>query len=195
MISEKVSRETYEKLKLYKDLLLKWQKAVNLVSRETLRDVWNRHILDSLQTASYISGKKVLDVGSGGGFPGMVLAITGKFSVTCVDSDRKKMLFLSEVARVTDTNVNIITSRIEDVKTGDFDTVCARGFSSLADLIEITSHFAGEGVFLKGARLQDEIEKAQSSFCFQYKIHQSETDDRGKIIVVDSIKRKVSRET
>jgi 16S rRNA (guanine527-N7)-methyltransferase len=188
VIKENVSRETFEKLGIYVDLLLKWQKAVNLVSRETLDDVWNRHVLDSLQLVSYVSGEKVLDVGSGGGFPGMVLAITGKFSVTCVDSDRKKMLFLSEVARLTETPVNLITSRIEDVQAKDFDTMCARGFSDLSHLIMITHQFAKVGVFLKGKQWQKEIKKAETLFDFQYQTYQSEVDDDGKIIVVDSIR-------
>ncbi|MDR1333822.1 MAG: 16S rRNA (guanine(527)-N(7))-methyltransferase RsmG [Holosporaceae bacterium] len=189
MIRENVSRETSEKLEIYVNLLLKWQKGVNLVSRETLDDVWNRHILDSLQLISYISGEKVLDVGSGGGFPGMVLAITGKFSVTCVDSDRKKMLFLSEVARVTETPVNLITSRIEEVQTRDFDTMCARGFSDLSHLIMIANQFAKVGVFLKGKQWQEEIRKAQLSFDFRYQTHKSKIDDNGKIIIVDSIRK------
>jgi 16S rRNA (guanine527-N7)-methyltransferase len=169
---------------------LKWQKAVNLVSRETSDKIWERHILDSLQTVPHISGKTVLDVGSGGGFPGMVLAISGKFTVTCVDSDRKKMLFLSEVARVTGTEVNLITDRIENIKTEKFDTVCARGFAELSKLLEITDRFAKTGVFLKGKQWQDEILKAQSLFVFQYEAYQSKTDNFGKIIVVNSIRKR-----
>jgi 16S rRNA (guanine527-N7)-methyltransferase len=191
VINDSVSRETYEKLEIYKNLLLKWQKAVNLVSRETLGDIWNRHILDSLQIIPYISGKKVLDVGSGGGFPGMVLAISGKFSVTCVDSDRKKMLFLSEVARATGTDVDIITDRIENLQTKDFGTVCARGFAELSDLVAITGKFAKTGVFLKGQKLQDEISNAKSLFIFKYEIHESIVDSRGKIIVIDSVQKRV----
>jgi 16S rRNA (guanine527-N7)-methyltransferase len=190
VIRENVSRETLEKLEIYVELLLKWQKAVNLVSRETLDDVWNRHIRDSLQLLPYISGEKVLDVGSGGGFPGMVLAITGKFSVTCVDSDRKKMLFLSEVARLTETPVNLITSRIENVQQRDFDTMCARGFSELSQLILITHQFAKIGVFLKGKQWQKEIKKSELLFDFQYQVHSSEVDCDGKIIIVDSIRKR-----
>jgi 16S rRNA (guanine527-N7)-methyltransferase len=190
VIDINVSRETHKKLRIYQDLLLKWQKVVNLVSRETLDDVWDRHILDSLQIVPYISGKNVLDVGSGGGFPGMILAITGDFSVTCIDSDRKKMLFLSEVARETETSVNLITGRIEDFTAENLDTVCARGFSALSYLITITQRFAKTGVFLKGAKLQDEIKRARQFFDFKYTIHQSKTSDSGKIIVADSIQKR-----
>ena len=134
-----VSRETLDKLEIYKNLLVKWQNALNIVSRGTLEAFWNRHILDSLQIIDKIQGKTVLDVGSGGGFPGMVLAICSDFQVTCVDSDSKKMLFLEEVARLTGTKVKILTSRIEDISE-NFDTICARGFASLRKLIFLEAH-------------------------------------------------------
>ncbi|GHT97505.1 hypothetical protein FACS1894126_1670 [Alphaproteobacteria bacterium] len=107
-----VSRETYEKLEIYKGLLFKWQNAVNLVSRGTLDDFWNRHIVDSSQIVDLMSGNKILDIGSGAGFPGMVLAIYGNFGVACLDSDSKKCLFLEEVARLTETSVSIQNIRI-----------------------------------------------------------------------------------
>ncbi|MDR1983033.1 MAG: 16S rRNA (guanine(527)-N(7))-methyltransferase RsmG [Holosporaceae bacterium] len=183
-----VPRETYEKLEIYRNLLLKWQKAINLVSRGTLHDVWMEHILDSLQIAPYIQGKKVLDVGSGGGFPGMVLAIAGDFSVTCIDSDRKKMIFLAEVARATETKVELLTERIEKLQADNFDTVCSRGFSELSSLLKITNRFSAAGVFFKGSKLNKEIEKARLLFDFQYEIYPNKVKDHGEIVVVRSVK-------
>jgi 16S rRNA (guanine527-N7)-methyltransferase len=184
-----VSRETQEKLELYVRLLTKWQSTINLVSRGTLSDVWRRHILDSLQIVPFIEGTKILDVGSGGGFPGMVLAIYGKFFVTCLDSDRRKMLFLSEVARATDTEVTIITDRIENLADPEFNTVCARGFSELVNLLNITKKFAplGRGVFLKGATLNQELQRARWRYDFEDEIHPSRTNDDGRIVIVHSI--------
>jgi len=191
-MNENVSRETYEKLEIYKSILFKWQKAINLVSRGTLDNVWKRHFQDSLQIIPYIRGKKILDIGSGGGFPGMVLAIAGNFSVTCIDSDRRKMLFLSEVARATKVEVSLVTDRVENLQIFDFDTLCARGFSELSGLLELVDKFSSLkcGVFLKGARLDEEIDKARSLFDFRYDIFNSKTDDRGKIIVVSEVKKK-----
>jgi 16S rRNA (guanine527-N7)-methyltransferase len=187
-----VSRETYEKLELYEKLLLKWQNSVNLVSRETLNNIRKRHIEDSLQIIPYILGKKVIDIGSGGGFPGMVLAISGKFSVTCVDSDRKKMVFLSEVARITKTDVCLFVDRVENLLQNDFETVCARGFSKLSTLLTITDQLSStkHGVFLKGANFENEIEEASLLFDFEYDIYPSKTDKRGRIIVVNSIQKR-----
>ncbi|MDR2157840.1 MAG: 16S rRNA (guanine(527)-N(7))-methyltransferase RsmG [Holosporaceae bacterium] len=192
MIPFNVSRETYEKLETYKNLLLKWQKAVNLVSRGTLDDIWNRHIADSLQIIPYVEGKKVLDVGSGGGFPGMVLAIAGDFSVVCVDSDRKKMLFLAEVARAANAKVTLITERVENLSMNGFDTICARGFSELSNLLKIVDKFSAAkyGVFLKGAKLNEEIERAKILFDFQWEVYPSKTDCNGKIVLVRSLRRR-----
>ena len=187
-----VSRETLDKLEIYKNLLVKWQNALNIVSRGTLEAFWNRHILDSLQIIDKIQGKTVLDVGSGGGFPGMVLAICSDFQVTCVDSDSKKMFFLEEVARLTDTKVTILTSRIEDISE-NFDTICARGFASLRKLIFLLSKHADCGVFLKGEKLNQELTEAQKYYDFKYKIYDSETEVSGKIIVVrDVIVKKIT---
>lgn len=182
-----ISSQLRDKFEIYKALLFKWQKAVNLVSNNSLEDFWNRHISDSLQIVPYIYGNKVLDVGSGGGFPGMVLAMTGKFNVTCVDSDSRKMTFLSEVARQTNTQVNLINDRIEKIRESNFDTVCARGFSSLKKLLEITLQRGQVGVFLKGLKLSNELEEAQHFFDFQYQIYPSRTDKTGNIIVVSDI--------
>ena len=184
-----VSRETLDKLEVYKQLLEKWQKAVNIVSRGTLEFFWDRHILDSLQILTYIKGKTVLDVGSGGGFPGMVLAICTNFQVTCLDSDMKKMLFLEEIARLTSTNVRILTMRIEDLQE-KFDTVCARGFSSLKNLISVTLTHSQYGVFLKGCKINQEIDEAKKYYNFKYESFQSETNPSGNIIVVNNIVEK-----
>ena len=189
-----------DNLEIYKNLLLKWQKAINLVSRGTLDNIWTRHIEDSLQLIPFIKGQSVLDIGSGGGFPGMVLAIVSQeidflkefdisdtFDVTCIDSDQRKMLFLSEVARQTSAKANIITDRAENIK-GNFDTVTARGFASLKILIEFTKKYSNYGVFLKGEKVNQEIDEANESFNFEYEIFDSMTDKSGRIVVVHDIK-------
>ena len=196
---EHLPRDVRNNLKIYKSLLLKWQKAINLVSRGTLNDVWTRHIEDSLQLLPFLRGKRVLDIGSGGGFPGMVLAVVSQnveflkqfeisesFNVTCVDSDQRKMTFLSEVARQTSTKVDIISDRIENVE-GKFDTLTARGFSELKVLIKFAKKYSNYGVFLKGKKVEQEIENASKFFRFDYEIFKSITDESGRIILVYNI--------
>lgn len=186
-----VSRETLSKFEEYGQLLTKWQRALNIVSRGTIDDFWSRHLLDSLQLMKYIPEEsRILDVGSGGGFPGMVLAMSGLFDVTCVDSDTKKTIFLEEVARITGTHVTIMNYRIENI-TEHFDVITARGFSSLDNLIDIVYRLsASQGVFLKGKKIKEEIESAQKKYDFKSDIFGSETSDDGNIIVVKSVEKK-----
>lgn len=197
---ERLSEKIKNNLEIYKSLLLKWQKAINLVSRGTLDNIWTRHIEDSLQLIPFLKGSSVLDIGSGGGFPGMVLAMVSQeveflkqfninecFDVTCVDSDQRKMLFLSEVARQTSTKANIVTDRIENID-GKFDAVTARGFAELKVLIGFAKKYSDYGVFLKGEKIQQEIKDAQKFFDFEYEIFNSITDKSGRIIVVYNIK-------
>ncbi|MDR3179610.1 MAG: 16S rRNA (guanine(527)-N(7))-methyltransferase RsmG [Holosporaceae bacterium] len=184
-----VPRGTYEKLEIYRDVLLRWQRAVNLVSRGTLDDFWQRHIIDSLQIIPFLRGKKILDIGSGGGFPGMVLAMCGNFDVTCLDSDTKKSLFLEEVARLTKTTLNVTAERIENFSNNDFDTVTARGFADLTNLLKYTAKHSknGYGVFPKGAKFAEEIIEAKKIYNFNCSVFDSQTNRNGKIMVIENI--------
>ena len=190
---ERLSDDVICRLRLYEQTLLKWQKAINLVSRGTLSDIWHRHIEDSIQILPFVDGERVLDIGSGAGFPGMVLAILGRrpdarlLNVTCVDSDNRKTLFLEEVARITQTKVTILCKRIEEVNE-KFDVVTARGFAELKVLLRISKEHAKYGVFLKGANFQQEINEALKEFDFEFEIIPSKTDSMGRIIIVRNIR-------
>ena len=181
---EHLSKNVKDNLEIYRNLLVKWQKAINLVSRGTLDDFWKRHVEDSLQLRPFLRGESVLDVGSGAGFPGMVLAISNPaIKVTCLDSDNRKIQFLSEVSRLTATKVSLISDRVQNLDT-KFDTLVSRGFAKLDVLMELTLKHSGYGVFLKGAALDDEIAEAKKKFSFKYEIFKSVTDDSGKIIII-----------
>lgn len=184
-----LSPQKIEKLKIYHDLLLKWQKAINLVSRGTLEDFWSRHIHDSLQIIPYLKGDTILDIGSGGGFPGMVLAIVSNLNVTCLDSDIRKMQFLSEVSRLTETKVNLVNMRVENFTEKHFDTICARGFSELKNLLSLVSEHSRlkYGVFLKGKSVEKEIGEALKLHDFHYTIKESETSKEGCILIVEDV--------
>ena len=112
-----VSRETFNKFKIFIEVLLKWQKSVNLISNSTINTIWKRHFLDSAQLYTYSQDIKgnILDIGSGAGFPGMILAMMGNNNVNLIESDQKKCIFMREVARLTNTKVKIYNCRIEDL--------------------------------------------------------------------------------
>ena len=120
-----VPHETFEKLSAYVDLLLKWNSKINLISKNTVDEVWIRHILDSAQIIKYIEDKsyRVLDVGSGAGLPGIILSILGVENITLVDSDQRKCSFLLEAARLLNLKLKVINDRVENICDKEFD-VC-----------------------------------------------------------------------
>jgi 16S rRNA (guanine527-N7)-methyltransferase len=192
-----VSRETLEKFELYGHLLLKWQKAINLVGPTTLTDVPERHFFDSAQMFRYITNVdcKLADLGSGAGFPGMVLAMLGVKEVHLVESDIRKATFLREVSRETKTPVTIHDVRIEDCQIPDLDVITARALAPLKDLFVHMDGLTTEGhpvygLFAKGMQHQEEIDKAKKQWEFGLESFASETDLSGKILRVTNLKRK-----
>ena len=162
-----VSRETIEKFQLYLTLLEKWQRRINLVSKSTLADAWQRHILDSGQLAAYYppQTRQILDVGSGAGFPGLVLAIMGGVTVDLVESDQRKAVFLSTVIRELGLPAKVHNQRIETMPNLCPDVITARALApvpKLLNLIETQIHSDGVCLFLKGASVEDELTNLQS---------------------------------
>ena len=162
-----VSRETIEKFQLYLTLLEKWQRRINLVSKSTLADAWQRHILDSGQLAAYFppQTRQILDVGSGAGFPGLVLAIMGGVKVDLVESDQRKAVFLSAVIRELGLPAKVHNQRIETMPNLCPDVITARALApvpKLLNLIETQLHSDGVCLFLKGASVEDELTNLQS---------------------------------
>lgn len=175
-----------EKTQIYHHLLSKWGKKLNLISLSTLSNAAERHFKDSTQLLNLIrKGSSVLDLGSGAGFPGMVLAIHG-LNTTMVESDQKKCIFLENVSRETKTPTKIVCSRIETVTLGSFDIITSRGLASLGKLISISQRFAKKeetkGIFLKGASVEKEIQELTEEEQKRIKIHQSSTNKDSKIV-------------
>ena len=162
-----VSRETIDKFQAYLTLLEKWQRRINLVSRSTLADAWQRHILDSGQLAAHYPLKtgQILDVGSGAGFPGLVLAIMGDVMVDLVESDQRKAVFLSTVIRELGLPAKVYNQRIETMPNLRPDVITARALASvpkLLNLIETQMSAKCVCLFLKGASVEDELTNLQS---------------------------------
>lgn len=192
-----VSRETIDRLKHYQHLLETWQKKLNLVSSSTLRDGWERHFLDSLQLLPYIpnDAKTLIDLGSGAGFPGLVLAIVRSetLSVTLIESDFKKCVFLENVSRETISSVKILCQRIESIeKSRKGDVITARALTSLDHLLQYSFPLMEEDsicLFLKGKDFEKEIADAEKKWKFDLEIFPSLTDSNARILKIKHLTR------
>lgn len=192
-----VSRETFSKLEIYHKSLLEWQNRFNLVSKNSLDDAWNRHFIDSVQLVRYIpeNANSLLDMGSGAGFPGMVLAIlfsdkTPYLKTTLVESINKKTLYLNHVKEITSTNVEIINGRVEQIKNRKFDVITSRAMTSLSDLFGYAYPLLnpkGLCIFPKGKSWHEEVDMAKNNWNFNFKVFDSETSEEGKILLINNL--------
>ncbi len=160
-----VSRETLDRLIVYAELLAKWQRRINLVGRSTLNELWRRHMLDSAQLLPLIpdGARCLVDLGSGAGFPGLVLAILGIPEVHLIESDGRKAAFLREVSRETSTPLHIHVSRIEQIEPFVADVVTARALAPLPKLLDLAGPFTGRQtvlLFPKGQDVDRELTEA-----------------------------------
>ena len=182
-----------EKFIAYERLLKEWATKMNLVAPSTLNDIQTRHIQDSAQLAKYLpKNVNVIDLGSGAGFPGVVLAIMG-WNVTCIESITKKTNFLSALKeKLNLQNLTIVNDRIENflsktpVNAGDF-IFTARAFAPLVKILDYTHKTKCQLFLLKGREIESEIQLAKTKYKFDYKLYKSETGD-GYIIYIFNIK-------
>lgn len=193
-----VSRESFEKLKAYHALLLKWQKAINLISPKTIQDSWQRHFIDSAQLAEYIpdSVKTIADLGSGAGFPGLVLAIMRPdLGVHLVESDERKAQFLRTVSRETQAPVMVHNERIEKIESLKPGLVTARALADLGALFEYCEDWAMQNpdlkmLFLKGRNYAEEVAAAREIYDFDIAEHESQTSGESRILFISGLKRR-----
>ena len=192
-----VSRETSERLCIYSELLQKWSPRINLVSPTSLEDAEKRHFSDSLQIASLCpeNAKTWVDMGSGGGFPGAVVAIALEntdLEVTLIESDQRKATFLRTVSRETDCKFTVIAERIENVRPQNADVVSARALSNLTDLFGFASRHMntyGTALFHKGASWRSEVKEAENKWRFTCKAHKSKTNADAVILEIGDLAR------
>ena len=192
-----VSRETLNGFYEYETLLSKWNEKINLVSKNTLVDIWERHFLDSGQIIKHVeaSGKRWVDVGSGAGFPGLVVALLLRdrkidCDLVLVEKNPKKGFFLKEVIRKLNLSVEVVNDNIDNLEPLNADILTARAFSELNNLIEIAfRHRKKEGIclFLKGENYRIELDKTLNYWFFDYDIVDSLSSSSGKIIRVKKI--------
>lgn len=189
-----VSRETIEKLEIYISLLQQWNKKINLVSQQGMEQVWKRHVYDSFQLIRYLdsSVKSIADLGSGGGFPGLILALSTDIPVILIESDMRKTIFLREVLRQTKTQATVLCQRIENVNAISADVVTARALTSLTQLLEFSKNILNKNgycLFLKGRSVNLEIEEVQKDWKINYKTFSSQTNADGVIVKINQFER------
>lgn len=201
-----VSRETADRLATYADLLRQWQPTINLVAPSTLDAVWDRHLADSAQVLAIALEdrpdiRQWVDMGSGAGFPGLVVAILlaehGLGRVTLIESDSRKAAFLAEVGRRTGVSVDIRTRRIENAATRinlpPAEIVSARALAPLVRLLELSSPYLapqGLAVFLKGRGWEEEVRAAEVDWVFSARAVPSRTEAEARVLVLRDIARR-----
>jgi 16S rRNA (guanine527-N7)-methyltransferase len=194
----RVSRETLTRLEAYAALLAQWNERINLVARDSLRDPWRRHFLDSAQLLPLIpkGAGSLIDLGSGAGFPGLVLAILGVPGVELVESDVRKCAFLREAARIAQGPVTIHNTRIEALPAHPVGVVTARGCAPLDRLLLLAQGLIGPHtccLFLKGERAEEELTAARRAWNMTASLHPSRSDPRGVIVALEQIARRPER--
>lgn len=189
-----VSRETFNKLERYVDLLIERNQELNLIGKNTIQNVWERHILDAIQLKGVITTPTagLLDIGSGAGIPGVVLSIIGCPDVTVVESRAKKARFLEEASSLSESKIEVINNRIENVEPRADIVVTARAVASLDKLFSLCfEHIsaASQTIFFKGAKYKSEIEEAKKQWSFAYKVTASITSSDSVLIEIMDLKR------
>lgn len=197
-LASNVSRETLARLKLFVSLLEDWNRRHNLVSRSSLAAVWQRHVWDSAQLVDLIPPKaeNLVDLGSGAGFPGVILAALlaerVQFRTVLYEATRKKCEFLAATAERMGLVLEVRGARIEDAPPEIFDVVTARACAPLPRLLLYAEPFQGQdtrNLFLKGQNVGAELTEAHKSWSMRVEKHPSRSDPSGSILVIEGLRR------
>lgn len=194
-----VSHETLRALECYAERLKKWQAKINLVGSATLPDIWRRHFLDSGQLVPLHrerhpdqSAPVWVDLGSGAGFPGLVISLLSGWTVHLIEKSAKKCAFMRQVIRETSAPAIVHQGRIEGLDLGQADVVTSRALAPTADLIEMSAPFLHEETeiwLLKGQHVDEELTKASISWNMQTEIINSLSDPTGRIVRIRNLSR------
>ena len=191
-----VSRETIERLRVFEQLAQKWTKKINLVSANDVSQIWERHIVDSVQIYDLAPNEgDWLDIGSGGGFPGLVAAIIAKEksperSFVLVDSDQRKCAFLRTVSRELGLKVQVFAERVEKMEPKDVNVLSARALDDLNGLLShMERHVSNSGIalFPKGTRWKKEHEDARKHWSYTLEVIKSETNPEATILKIKEL--------
>jgi 16S rRNA (guanine527-N7)-methyltransferase len=189
-----VSRETHERLAAYAELLLRWNTRIRLIGGGHPAQVWSRHFEDSLQLSGLVppTTHRAIDLGSGAGFPGLVLAIVTGIPFDLIESDHRKSAFLREAIRVTGAPAEVVTARIEDHRSAPVRLVTARALAPLPRLLALSERFLlpdGHALFPKGANAALELTEARKQWQMQVREVRSRTSGESTILDITGLRR------
>lgn len=191
----KVSSEQFEALKCYVDFLIDYNNKINLIGKSTIEDIWNRHIIDSIQLAKLIENKncKIADLGSGAGLPGIPLSIVGFTNMTLFEKSPRKCEFLELAKRYSANEITVRNENLYDVVDKSFDLIVSRAMANINLLLTFSQQLAGKNaelVFLKGKKIYEELEEAEKFWNIEYRLFDSVTSNEGKIIKITKFSKK-----
>lgn len=187
------SSDVKNKLIQYQDLILKWNKKINLISKNTEKDIWNRHIIDSAQLFFHISQEDIIcDIGSGAGLPGIVLSIMGIKNSILIESDMRKSIFLNQAKNISDNNISILNERVEDFQSDKhpkIDYVVSRALADISKILEFSRIInPSKGIILlKGQNYKKELEEASQNWHFDIVQHKSITNTESVILKLNGL--------
>ena len=190
-------KDAIYKLKKFINILDHYQKSMNLIGKSTRLSIWERHLLDSAQIEKYLHKENnkyiTIDLGTGAGFPGIVLAILGRKDLLLCEKSKKKNIFLNVIAKECNLNIKIFEDKVESLKVSNVRTVISRAFAPLEDLLRKAKHIIYSDTTLvlhKGKTYMQEINKAKNFFSFSYKCYNSLTNPYAKILQINNVQEK-----
>ena len=189
-----INKKQHDKIENFLTKLKENNAHTNLVGKSTLLDPWNSHVLDSLQIQNFINNKNlsILDMGTGAGFPGIILSLFGYKHLTLVDSNGKKINFLNMIKDEMKLDLNIIKKRLENLEDLKFDIITSRALSNLSQLLSYSQKFIKKNtvlIFLKGKTVNEEIIDAQKKWKFEFSTHKSISDERGSLLLIRNFRK------
>jgi len=192
-----VNKERKKLLESYVRLIKKSQESLNLIGRSTISNIWERHIIDSIQILNYLPKEKknsfLLDVGTGAGLPGIVLAIMGRHDVILCEKSPKKSYFLKKVRKELSLNYTVHNRRIEDIIIKNVFIIVSRAYASISKLILSNMHLISKETILvihKGKKYMEEIKDAKKIFFFSYKKFKSITSNESVILKIENVEKR-----
>ena len=192
-----VNKERKKLLESYVRMIKKSQESLNLIGRSTISNIWERHIIDSIQLLNYLPKEKknsfLLDVGTGAGLPGIVLAIMGRHDVILCEKSPKKSNFLKKVQKELSLNYIVHNRRIEDIIIKNVSIIVSRAYASISKIILSNFHLISKETILvihKGKKYMEEIKDAKKKFFFSYKKFKSITSNEGVILKIENVEKR-----